>query len=65
MPAIVMKSAPSILHAVKAIFSGIAGTLAMIAAAGSAASAVEVGRQPDAADLRTLGMAGVSFKPYL
>lgn len=56
------KFAASVLSNLKSFMSEIGHMLSTFAAASAAANAVENHRQPDAADLRRLGIAGVTFK---
>lgn len=56
------KPARSVAIAVKDAVSAIAAVFANLAAAAAAANAVENHRQPDAADLRRLGLEGVTFR---
>jgi hypothetical protein len=60
-----IKSAPSFRDAVKALFSTLSAAFGLVAAAGAASQAVTLHRQPTESALRTLGMSGVSFKPYI
>ncbi len=59
-----IKATSTITWAAKSVFSVIAMVFSTLAAAGSAANAVENHRQPKEAALRKLGMEGVRFKRY-
>ena len=65
MSGLAINSIPSLSDAVKAVASAISASFTLLAAAGAASHAVELHHQPDEADLQKLGMAGVSFKPYI
>lgn len=56
------KSASSVLSGLKHVVSEIGHMLSTFAAASAAANAVENHRQPDVADLRRLGLEGVTFR---
>ena len=64
MSDMVYKSAPSLMGFVKSAWAGLREAVAMVAAAGAVANAVENRRTPSAEDLKELGLERVDFSRY-
>ena len=61
----VVNSLAAVTRSAKAALAVLSSAFGLLVASMVAAQAVKVHRQPNEAALQTLGLSGVSFKPYL